>query len=342
MEAGIGQYIDLLERYYAEGVTDGLPVVPPVRALVDQAVAAAGRAADEVVGAIPPRGALVTVEDIAVNAVMAGCRPEYLPVVLAAVEAMLADSFNLFHLVTSTKGCAPLLVVNGPIRQALGINARGNIFGPGHRANATIGRAIRLSIINLGGAVSQVVDRATHGHPGKYTYCIAEDEADSPWEPYHVARGYARDQSTVFVQACEGPKAVNVPTSDRAEAILDCLADMACPLGSYTFTGATELVVILGKEHREAVARAGYTRRMVQEYIHARAARRAGELRRVDSVFPQVTAAASDDEPVPLVRSPDHVHVFAAGGPGRMSSVVNGFVSVDLGVSSMRAIGFST
>ena len=174
---------DPFEALDARGVTDGLPVVPPTSERVAAAVAAAGRPADGLVALVPPNFGHATVEKIAVNAVMAGCRPEYLPVVIAGVEAMCDDAFDLHGVAATTNSAAPLFIVNGPVRKRLDFNAGAGVFGPGHRANATIGRALRLIIRNVGGAAAGGITMSTLAHPGYFTYCIAENEEESPWSP---------------------------------------------------------------------------------------------------------------------------------------------------------------
>src|SRR5436309_8723330 len=181
---------DAIERLFDRGVTDGLPVVPPTRRLVDRAVAASGRDADELIALVPPNYGRATVEKIAVNAVMAGCRAEYLPVVLAAVEAICDEAFDLHGVSATTNAPAPLLIVNGPVRTALEINSGAGVFGPGWRANATIGRAVRLVWLNVGGARPGVISMSTFGQSGGYTYCIAEREEESPWEPLSIEHGF--------------------------------------------------------------------------------------------------------------------------------------------------------
>jgi hypothetical protein len=178
-----------IESLYARGVTDGLPVVPPTRALVERAVAATERAADDLVAVVPPNYGRATIEKIAINAVMAGCRSEYLPVVVAAVEAVCDDAFDLHGVSATTNAPAPLVIVNGPIRERLEINSGAGVFGPGSRANATIGRALRLVCLNLGGARPGAVSMSTLAHPGRYTYCIGEHEEASPWESLAVEHG---------------------------------------------------------------------------------------------------------------------------------------------------------
>lgn len=335
-EARQTDFLAAVETYLRDPLADGLPIVPPLPGMVEQAVIATGRPADEVVGSIPPKGDPATVADIARCAIMAGCRPEYTVVVLACVRAMLAEQFDWFHTAVCTKGVAPLIVVNGPIRHALGMNAGGNVLGPGNRATATIGRAVRLITNLLGQAFPKSLDMSTFGHPGKFTYCMAEDEEDSPWEPYHVARGYARHQSTVFILACEAPKQVTVWRVDKPDAILCALVDMLTPLGAFPIGGPSEAVVILGKEHRETLASAGYTRRRLQEYLYEHAYRRAGDLRKVHCRWPAVQEAASDEEPVRILRAPEDVHIIAAGGAGAHSLVCHGDVLVSR--STMAAI----
>src|SRR5437773_100398 len=196
---------DAIEELYARGVTDGLPVVPPTRARVDRVLAASGRAPDALIAMVPPNYGRATVEKIAVNAVMAGCRPEYLPVVIAAVEAVCDEAFDLHGVSATTNAPAPLVVVNGPIRGAPDINSGAGVFGPGWRANATIGRALRLVCVNLGGAAPGVISMSTLAHPGRYTYCIGEREEASPWESLSVEHGFAPSDSTVAVLAADGP-----------------------------------------------------------------------------------------------------------------------------------------
>src|SRR5437870_1271218 len=192
---------DLVEWYFEQGWTDGLPVVPPTPDAVDAAVAALGGDPDFVECRVPPRHGSLTREVLAINLVMAGCKSEYAPVVRAALLALAAPAFNLNGVQATTHMAAPLLVVNGPVARDIGMNGGVNAFGSGNRANATIGRAIRLVLLNVGGGWPGDLDKSTLGHPGKYTYAVAENEAESPWAPYHVEKGFAAEDSTVFVIA---------------------------------------------------------------------------------------------------------------------------------------------
>lgn len=307
----------VVEQYLASRLSDGLPVLPPTEESIAAMVEAMGRPPGTTLAAMPPGNAEATVEHVAANAVLAGCRPEYGPVVLATVEAMLADAFALYGVACSTKGAAPLAIVNGPIRRRLGLNAGGNLFGPGNRANATIGRAVRLVLRNVAQAEPGVLDRATLGHPGKYTYCIAEDEEDSPWEPLHVERGLVAGDSAVTVLGCEGPHQVSVQRA-VPEAILTALA--------YALAGAVvgreagrsaPALVVLAKEHRDALGRHAWTKTAVKEFIAEHAVVPADVAQRV---------AGGPRAAVPAMSGPDDLLVVAAGGPaGPFSAVCPGW-----------------
>src|SRR2546422_111037 len=200
-----GPHEEIDALYQERGWTDGLPIVPPTEAAVREFLRWTDRDPRDVLGVLPPRQGEATVERVAANAVMAGCRPEYLPVVLAGIEALADPLFNLDAIQATTHPVAPLLVVNGPIAREIGLNAGYNAFGQGFRANVTIGRAVRLVLMNVGGGLPGSGDRATQGSPAKLAYCVAENEAESPWEPLHVEAGFPRDVSVVTVFGCEGP-----------------------------------------------------------------------------------------------------------------------------------------
>ena len=187
----LNEDIDAIEYYFEQGVTDGLPVVPPTEERMQLMLAATSQAADEVVALVPPNFGEASIEKIAVNAVMAGCKPEFLPVVIAGVRAMCDERVSLHGVQGTTHTATPLFIINGPVRQQLDINCAAGVFGSGWRANATIGRALRLIMLNIGGAHPGEIDKSTMGHPGKYTYCIGEYEEQNPWEPLHVEHGYA-------------------------------------------------------------------------------------------------------------------------------------------------------
>lgn len=311
---------EALDDYLAEmGWSDGLPVVAPTAERVAAMVAASGRPADPELGMMPPRQGVTTIEVLAVNAVMAGCRPEHFPVVVTAIEAMLEPAFNLFAVQSTTHPCSPLLIVNGPIAAEVGINARYGAFGPGVRANATIGRAVRLALLNVGGAAPGVLDRSTQGQPSKYSFCIAENEAESPWEPLHVERGFEPGQSTVTVVGCENPHNINDHVSTDAEGILVTVAGSLANMGSNNAYLHGGPVLAFGPEHAAIVAAAGLSKDDVRRYVfdEARIPRhiweRGGMAKMTDDPF-------AAEPSVPIISRPEDLIIIVVGGFGRHSS----------------------
>ncbi|MSQ07038.1 MAG: hypothetical protein EXR54_08140 [Dehalococcoidia bacterium] len=320
--------LEAIERCYELGWTDGLPVVPPVDHRVAQFLDYAGRDADEVVGELPERRRRITVGKVAANAVMAGCLPEHLPVVLAATEAMLDPVFNLVGPSSSLGGAAILVIVNGPVVQQLNINARGNLFGPGNRANATIGRAVRLILMNAGAAIPGLFDRSVIGHPGKYTYCIAEAETETHWTPLHVGRGFRPEQSAVTVFAAEAPRQVR--SVGQPEAILYAIADVASSLGTSMSTSGSVGDPAGGvRQGQIAVTIAGssqlwrdWSKADVRAYLHPRIRRSVADLKQA-LVLASPVAPGDAQRYVSLVPEPEDILlVFAGGEEANMSSVI--------------------
>jgi hypothetical protein len=300
--------------------SDGLPIVPPTEERVRAMLG--GADGQKSLGAMAPLWRRATLESLAVNAVMAGCEPACFPVVVAAVEAMLDPTFNLYGVQATTHPVAPLVIVHGPYGRAIGVNAGSGCFGPGFRANATIGRAVRLVMMNVGGAWPGRHDMATQGSPAKFAYCIGENAAASPWGPLR-----AGDAVTVF--GGEPPHNVNDHVSTTAAGILGNVADTAVSLGSNVgwFLSQSQLLVVLGPEHAATIAGDGLTRADVQRLIFEqarlplRALRRGGMWGMQD--WPSWMNAMNDDEAMlPQVPSPDDVLVLVAGGPGKHSAVV--------------------
>src|SRR5712691_7777516 len=258
---------DLVEWYFEQGWTDGLPVVPPTPEAVDAAVAALGGDPDFVECRVPPRHGSLTREVLAINLVMAGCKVEYASVVRAALLALAAPAFNLNGVQATTHMAGPLLVVNGPKAREVGMNGGANAFGSGNRANATIGRAIRLVLLNVGGGWPGDLDKSTLGHPGKYSYAVAENEADSPWAPYHVEKGFAAEDSTVFVLAAEPPHSVTNHVADDPEGILDSIASAMSTIANNNAVSSGHCAVIIGPEHARTIAAKGWTRHDVRSYL---------------------------------------------------------------------------
>src|SRR5256884_455410 len=261
---------DAIEELYARGVTDGLPVVPPTRARVARAIAASGRGPDELVGLVPPNHGRATVEKVAVNAVMAGCRPEYLPVVIAAVEAVCDEAFDLHGVSATTNAPSPLVIVGGPIRTALDINCGAGVFGSGWRANATIGRALRLVCVNVGGATPGVVSMSTLAHPGRYTSCIGGREEASPWEPLAVEHGFPPGQSTVAVLAADAPLGVYDQRSRAPEDLLATIAASMAVVSHHKMTHWGDTLLVLSPEHATILGDAGWKKPDVRRWLFER------------------------------------------------------------------------
>ncbi len=257
----INDYLD------AEGFTDGLPVIPPIANRVQAMAEASGRRASHLVATIPPAQGRATVEKIAINAVMAGCRPEYMPVVVAAIEAMAQPGFNLGVCQVTTHPAAPMLVVNGPVRAALSINSGTNALGQGARANATIGRAIRLTLTNLGGATPGTVDKSTQGQPARYTFCFGECEEETPWEPLHAERGVPAEESAVTVVSAAGTHHL-ANGGDRGEDVLKSLAyGIICSANNHMTVPSGEPMLLLNPTHARLIAAAGYTKDQVKQHL---------------------------------------------------------------------------
>lgn len=334
LESGVldveGDFEAANEALYREGLTDGLPVVPPTRERVEGMLGAVDRDPGDVVGVVPPRYGDATVEKIAVNAAMAGCEPAYLPVLVAAVEAMTEEEFNLYGVNATTHPVAPLLVVNGPVVDELNVNYGYNVFGQGWRANATIGRAVRLLLVNVGGGEPGGMDRATHGHPGKYSYCIAENERKTPWEPLHVQRGYDPDESTVTVFGAESPHEINDHVSEDAHGVLTVAADVLATIGNNNaYYTQGELVVVFGPEHAQTVARDGFSVEEVRRYLYDQARNRLGKLRQGGMYgihdWPERFEVKDDRGRIPLVEDPERINVLVAGGAGKHSMAIHSF-----------------
>jgi hypothetical protein len=306
--------LEVNEFYQQRGWTDGLPVVPPTGESVLACLQAAGLTAGDVVGVERVRQRPITAEKVAINAVMAGCLPTYMPVVVAILRAMCQERFNLHGSSASTGGSAPFIVVNGPVRSAIGMNATHNVLGNGNRANATIGRAVRLVLINLLGCVPGRLDRSTLGHPGKFTFCIAEDEEDSPWQPLAQERGVPAGLSAVTVLACEAPRQVmNEWTHDPEEILETFAAEMRHNMLTYSVWSGN-YALIVPKQLRELLVAAGWHKQDVRDYIY----RSARVLRRDWAVVGKaniVHRRGGPNEVFTALRSPDDLLVVAAGGP---------------------------
>ena len=308
-----------------KGWTDGLPVVPPAETLVCRMLAESPLARDVVVGRMEPLKGTVTVEKIAANAVMAGCRPEYFPVVLAAVKAVLEPQFHVGSTACTTGGAAPVIVVSGPLADHLGINSGTACFGGNVKANATIGRALRLTMRNLGGAKPGGMEKSTLAWPGKISMCFAENEPRCPWQPFRMDRGFSQDVTTVSVLATRGLIGITEGVQDTGTGVLETISASMRMVGApIYYQMGVPVIVCLGPEHAAEIAEAGYTKEDVRRYLFEHCRLPAGVLRNrgyyaVDC-WPQSVREGDDSTPVPMVSAPDYFWIVVAGGDGRHSA----------------------
>lgn len=314
-----------IEFCYERGWTDGLPVVPATRALVDDMLGAAALKPDAVIAEMPSRKVSVTAEKVAINAVMAGCRPDYLPVVIAAVKGLAASEFGLHHVASALAGPTIVIVVNGPIARRLGINAAGDVFGPGARANATIGRALRLVLLNCLKYRPGISDRATMGTPGKYTCCIAENEEDHPWEPWHVERGFRPEDSTVTLVAAS--TMIQVWNYGNHEQFLRSIGDALSFLGSIAILGRTPGAVVLGGEHAALLRASGWNKKRIREFVVAHTGRTVADLKRAGRIDGNITAGDETTLHYAMDTPEDLMLVCAGSSIGALSMVLPGFGS---------------
>jgi hypothetical protein len=318
---------DELEEMFERGWTDGLPVVPPTAERVHAMLA--GRDPAECLGEMPPAMARVTHERVAACAVLAGCRPDYFPVVRAAVRAVLEPAFNVGGQAVTTQPAGQVVLVNGPVREAIGLNGAVGALGPGWRANMTIGRALRLVVSLTGGGFPGRLDRSTLGQPGKVGLCFAEDEEASPWEPLHVERGYDAGRSVLTVFGADAPLSISDHRSTGPDELARVLAEAAGATWSPSWwpLGGSSLFVLC-PEHARSFAEWGWSKHRVREAIFAAARRPAGSLRWGERT-PWV-AAAADDRPVGKWSSPEDIVLVVAGGEaGRFSAVFGPCLGMD-------------
>ncbi|PYR66075.1 MAG: hypothetical protein DMG20_13650 [Acidobacteria bacterium] len=302
------------EFYHAKGWTDGLPIVPPTEERVSECLDAAGFAPGDIIGIEQVRQRPIIAEKAAINAVLAGCLPAYMPVVVAVLDAMCDAQYNLHGTSASTGGAAPFIVVNGPVRTLIGMNATHNVLGNGNRANATIGRAIRLVLINVLGVIPGEMDRSTLGHPGKFTFCIAEDEEDSPWTPLAQEREIPEGQSAVTVMAAGAPRQImNEWTADPEQILETFAAEMRHNMLTYS-VWAGNYVLVIPKQLRDLLVAAGWQKRDIREYIFRSA-------RVVRSDWAKVGKANIVDrsggpmQEFTALKEPTDLLIVAAGGP---------------------------
>ena len=303
--------------------TDGLPVVPPTSGRVERMLRCTHRERDAVVAALAPGFGAATVERIAINAVMAGCDPEYLPVLIAAVEAMAVPRFNLQGIQATTNPVAVWLIVNGPISKRLDMNAGMNCLGQGNWANATLGRAVRLILQNIGRALPGEMDRATQGQPGKYVFCCAENEEQSPWEALHIERGLKREQSAVTVVGAEGTLNMCTHSKDANELLRVFAETLPRPPSNDYWTGGEPWLVI-APEHAEILRAGGFKKVEVKRRLWEESKMPARRMAVIDMQRTQIARRAelgtiSPETMLPISETPEHLGIIVAGGPGTHS-----------------------
>lgn len=322
-----GAFDDALESCFERGWTDGLPVVPPTDERIVRMLAGTTRSPDEIIGNIPPNQHECTVEKVAINAVLAGCRPEYMPVVLAVVEAALMPKFAMHGLLCTTYFSGPAVIVNGPMSRAIGMNATFNCLGQGNRANATIGRALQLLIRNVGGGIPGQIDRSAFGNPGKYTFCFAEDESDEEWTPLSVARGFEQGQSTVTLFHGDGVQAFVDQKSRTPEQLARSFAMGLLAVGHPKLVQNGNAVVVLSPEHYAIFRDGGWDRERIESEIHAATVRPGSEIvRGAQGVGEGMSADYADDSWPKFWRDHGLMIVRAGGSAGLFSAIIGGWI----------------
>jgi hypothetical protein len=319
-----------VELCYERNWTDGLPVVPPTAPAIERVLAYLRRDPQAVVGIVPPRNGIATIEKIAINCVMAGCKPEYVPIVIAALEAALEPEFNVGGVQTTTNPCAPLVMVSGPAVRKLGFNTKDCAIGHGSRANGAVGRALRLILWNIGGGYPGEPCRTTHGHPGYWSYCVAEDDETCPWDPLQVSLGFDRNETAVTVIAVDGPHATNTGALlNSPEQVMTVIADGVARLGTNNMLGGS-MALILSPMSAKRIAEGGYTRQSLAEAVVKRSTRPAGQLRQhrfIDHMLPPVRArldALEDNEPFAYFDDPKKIAILVTGSWG----AVGGYAAI--------------
>ena len=308
--------------FYTRRMTDGLPIIPPTKARVSKFLDYTDRTTDDIIAVLPPRQGKATTEKIAINSVMAGCLPQFMPIIQHSIKAISIDKFNLTSVNATTHPVGICMILNGPISREIGASSGTGCLGPGNIANATLGRALRLCLLNIAGAIPGVGDYATMGSPAKYSYTFAESEAESPWESLHIERGFEPLTTTTTVMAVEAPQNVNDHRSKHAEELLETISYTLSTPGCNNSHVPGEVLVIISPEHAKTITRDGWDKMDVKNYLYENSVvpvelgDRGG--RKLDKKW------FVDDE-VHITRSPDDVVLVVAGGSGRHTMIAHGF-----------------
>ena len=318
---------DPIEVAYDRGWTDGLPVVPPTDLRIARMLSGSSRSANEIIGLIPPNLIECTVEKVAINAVLAGCRPEYFPVVLATVEAALKPEFSMHGLLATLWFSGPVVIVNGPVTKRIGMNSGGNALGQGNRANATIGRALQLLIRNVGGGIPGEIDRSVLGNPGKYTFCFAEDESDPAWTPLNISRGAAAGSSSVTLFHGDGVQGVGSFKARTPEELCQSLAAALWAVGHPRDAGSAGAILVLGADHYDIFANAGWGRAEVEAGLHKSLKRSARNLIEGSDGIAEGLSGERADEIVDKFNDGYLLVVRAGGRGGGVSAIIGGWIA---------------
>jgi hypothetical protein len=316
----------MFQYFINRGWSDGLPVLPPTQAAIDAMIAGSGLNKDDILGVIPPVNGIATVERVAANAVMAGCLPDYFPLVLTALQGVLHPRFNLAGVQTTTGNVAPLVIVNGPCRNTLQINYSSNVLGQGWRANSTIGRALRLVLSNIGGAAPGIYDKATLGQPAKYTFCIAENEEENPWDPLHVERGLSRETDVVSVFGCTGVNSAVDMASQTAKGLLKTFA--LTMIGGFTSgVTSTETMLIVCPEHAAILSAGGYSKAAIRDELFVAARVPQDKISEENLELLQKRRPIwfqHNESEIGVVDRPEDLWIVVAGGKGAKSAYIPG------------------
>ena len=323
---------DEFEFFLNKQWSDGLPIVTPTEERVQWMLQGTRRDPDEVIGRIPPAMVAATVRTVAIHALMAGCKPEYLPVVLGSIQLMLRDEFNMNGVQGTMHGVAPLMIVNGPYAAKIGVHGGNGCFGPGFRANASIGRAIRLMMLNLGGGIPGVASATIFATPMRYTACIAENTERSPWETIAVSRGYAAADDVITCAMVESPRLCFDDVSQEPERLLAGIASSMADICSWNMHARSDMVVAMGPQHAAICASAGMSRADVHRKLLETAGRKVRELkiggnwRRERALAFPIQVDPDDDECfIPAIKLPEDLHLIVAGGWGPCTAICHGW-----------------
>ena len=329
----------MFQYFINRGWSDGLPVLPPTQAAIDAMAAGSGLTKNDILGVIPPLNGIATVERVAANAVMAGCLPDYFPLVVAAVQGVLRPGFNIDGVQTTTGNVAPMVIINGPCRNRLQINYSSNVLGQGWRANSTIGRALRLVLSNIGGAAPGVYDKATLGQPAKYTFCIAENEEENPWDPLHVERGLSRETDGVSVFGCTGVNSAVDMASQTAKGLLKTFA-LTMIGGLTSGVTSTETMLIICPEHAAILSAGGYSKAAIRNelFVAARVPHEKISNENLELLTKRRPLWFQHNESeIGVVDRPEDLWIVVAGGKGAKSAYIPGRTGTHLQTTAVAS-----